>query len=237
MYLSSPLLPINASIPKINQQIKEKLTKLDWREKEIEIKQPTLILVPYFLYNYHYYTEHKDDKKEIIKDTFDGVLVIDGHSIKIEEDLVELIKHSWSKSTQTTPKEKFQEKWNNINKNQQNEVIQLKTAEYFGVPKQNVIITSTRKVLLAYYLIKVKVAGKEFEIKINTLNEEIIGMDKILPREKGYTELTKDTLNDLKPKNWWIYTKELFSDTKKQFKKLKTNPKLKQNKKVFQKLK
>lgn len=214
MYLSSPLLPINASIPKINQQIKEALSKKDWRE--IEIEKPVLILVPYFLYNYHYYTEHKDDGKGIIKDTFDGILVINGHTIKIEEDLVELIKHSWKKSIQTTPKEKFEEKWNNIDRKQQHEVIQLKTAEYFDVPKQNVIVTSVRKVLLAFYLTKVKVDHQEFEIKVNALNEKILGLEKIPSREKGFVELTKDTLHDLKkPKNWWIYSKELFTDTKK----------------------
>lgn len=214
MYLSSPLLPINASIPKINQQIKEALSKKDWRE--IEIEKPTLILVPYFLYNYHYYTEHKDDGKGIIKDTFDGILVINGHTIKIEEDLVELIKHTWKKSVQTTPKEKFEEKWNNIDRKQQHEVIQLKTAEYFDVPKQNVIVTSVRKVLLAFYLTKVKIDHQEFDIKVNALNEKIIGLEKIPSREKGLIELTKETISDLKkPKNWWIYSKELFVDTKK----------------------
>lgn len=214
MYLSSPLLPINASIPKINQQIKEALKKKDWHE--IEIEKPTLILVPYFLYNYHYYTEHKDSEKGVIKDTFDGVLVINGHTIKIEEDLVELIKHSWKKSIQTTPKEKFDEKWNNIDRKQQHEVIQLKTAEYFDAPKQNVLVTSVRKVLLGFYLTKVKVDHQEFEVKVNALNEKIHGLEKIPSREKGIVEITKDTMGDLKkPKNWWIYTKDLFKDTKK----------------------
>lgn len=241
MYLSNPLLPLNASIPKLTQKIKEELKKKDWNE--IEIQKPTLVLVPYFLYNYHYYTEHKDGDKGLIKDTFDGVLIINGHTIRIEENLVELIKHNWKKSIQNTPKEKFEEKWNNIDRKQQNEVIQLKTAEYFDVPKQNVIITSVRKVLLGFYLTTVKVDHQEFEIKINALNEEIKGLEKVPFREKGIVELTKDTFSDLKkPKNWWVYTKELFAETKKDKNKKKESsgkegqisfPKIKINLSIF----
>ncbi len=236
MYLSNPLLPLNASIPKINQKIKEALEKKDWHEFEIE--KPTLILVPYLLYNYHYYTEHKNSAKGVINETHDGVLVINAHKIKIEEKLTDLIKYTWKKSIQTIPKEKFEEKWNNIDRKQQHEVIQLKTADYFDVPKQNVIITSVRKVLLGFYLTKIKMGESEFDLKINAVDEKIEGLEKIPSREKGIVELTKSTLSDLKkPKNWLVYTKEFFSDTKESITKKDKNEEGNESKRIIPKIK
>jgi len=213
MYLTNPLLPLNVSLPKATQDVKEALEKKEWHD--IELGKHLLILVPYFLYNYHYYVE-QSTSNNFVKETFDGVLVINGHKIKIEEDLRDLIKYNWKKGAQTTPKGEFEEKWNNIDKKQQNEVIKLKTAEYFDVPKSNVIITSVRKVLVPSYQFEIKVDGKDYELKVNAVDGKISGIKEVPIREKGMVEITKETISELKnPSSWVKYTKEMFTDAAK----------------------
>lgn len=212
MYLGSPLLPITISAQKATQDLKEALEKKNWID--FEIVKETLILVPYFLYNYHYYVEQHKEGAQIIKEAFDGVLAIDGHSIKIEEDKVDLIKYSWNKAGQITPKETFDEKWNNIDKKEQHEIIKLKTAEYFDVPKSNVIVTAIRKVLVPFYVFKVTVGDAEFKVQKNAVDGAFYGLKEIPMREKSTIEITRETINELKdPKAWIKYTKEMMGGT------------------------
>jgi hypothetical protein len=217
MYLTNPLLPINVSQQKAVQDVKEALEKKQWHD--FDLGKPTLILVPYFLYNYHYYVEQSSADNNLIKETFDGILTINGHAIKIEEEFRDLVKYNWKKGSQTTPKGEFDEKWNNIDKKQQNEIIRLKTAEYFDVPKSNVIITSVRKVLVPSYLFMVKLGEEEYELRLNAVDEKVWGIKDVPEREKGMAEITRETIAELKkPSSWLKYTKEMVSDAIKDFK-------------------
>lgn len=208
MYLGSPLLPTNVSVQKATQDLKEALEKKYWNEPEII--NETLILVPYFLFNYHYYLEKQEEGSQKIKKAFDGVLAIDGHKIKIEEQMTDLIKYNWKKAQQNTPRQEFDEKWNNIDKKEQYEIIKLKTAEYFDVPKQNVIITSVRKILVPFYTFKVVCDEDEYKVKMNVVDGTFYGLKEVPAREKGTLEITKETLKELKkPSKWVEYSKEM----------------------------
>jgi len=210
MYLGSPLLPMNVSLQKATQDLKELLAKKFWNE--VEVTHEMLILVPYFLFNYHYYVEKEEEGTQKIKKAVDGVLAIDGHSIKVEENMTDLIKYSWKKAQQNIPKMEFDEKWNNIDKKEQYEIVKLKTAEYFDVPKQNVIITSIRKVLVPFYSFKIVCDEEEYRVKMNVIDGTFYGMEEVPAREKGALELTKETLLDLKkPSKWVSYSKEMVS--------------------------
>ncbi len=208
MYLGSPLLPMNVSLQKATQDLKEAFAKKYWNEPEIV--NETLLLVPYLLFNYHYYVEKQEEGSQKIKKAFNGILAIDAHAIKIEEHMTDLIKYNWKKSDQNTPKKEFDEKWNNIDKKEQYEIVKLKTAEYFDVPKQNVLITSIRKVLVPFFVFKVTCNETEYKVKMNVVDGTFYGLEGVLPREKGTLELTKETLNELKkPSKWVEYSKEI----------------------------
>ena len=207
MYLGNPLLPINFTVSSVGDSIKKKLTAKDWGE--YEQKPIKLFLLPYFLYNYHYFVENSGDGKSTIKSSVHGVLAIDGHSIEIDEGIVELLKHNWKKSSAEIPRGEFEEKYNNIGKREQDEVIQMKTAEHFEVPKQNVVISSARQMLVPFYRTSLVLEGKEYFLTINAIDGSIKGIKEIPDREKGYMELTRETINELKsPATWIKYSKE-----------------------------
>ncbi|MFA5931051.1 MAG: hypothetical protein WC821_01940 [archaeon] len=211
MYLGNPLLPINITAQAAAELIKKELEEKYW--SEYEQKSFMLDLVPYFLFNYHYYLENEGDGKHTIKSAVHGLLAIDGHNIVVREDLVKLLKHNWKKATPEIPRGEFHENWNNIEKREQDEVLQLKTAEHFGVPKTNVVISSAKKMLVPFYSIKLLINEEEYWITINALDGTVQGLKEIPERKKGYRELTKETISDLKKPSAWIkYSKEAITE-------------------------
>jgi len=206
--LGNPLLPINVTAPSAADLIKKELEKRNWHE--YELKPLKLFIVPYFLFNYHYFIEDSIDTKRTIKKAIHGILAVDGHKIVVREDYVELIKHSWKKSSPELPKGEFNEKWCNIDKREQDEVLKLKTAEYFNVPKINIVVSSAKKFFLPIYKTSVIAGKKEYPLTINAIDGNIEGISAVPNREKGYIEITRETINELKiPSNWLKYTKEI----------------------------
>jgi len=207
LYLGNPLLPINITAIGAASSIKKELESKNWHEYELGPLK--LDLVPYFLFNYHYYLENGGDGKKTIKSTVHGLLAVDGHRIEVRDDLVELLKNNWKKSSPEIPRGEFYEKWNNVDKREQDEVLQLKTAQFFGIPKPNVVISSPKKMLVPFYKTTVIIDEKEYSLIINAIDGSIQGIKEIPEREKGYMEITKETINDLKkPSSWIRYSKE-----------------------------
>jgi hypothetical protein len=211
MYLGNPLLPIKESLASAEQLVRKQLEKKSWLE--YEIKPLVLELVPFFLFNYHYYIENPGPGKSIVKNTIHGILVINGHSIEVREDLVDLIKHSWKKAVPEVPRGEFEEKWCNIDKREQDEVLKMQTAKYFNIPKDNVVVSSARKLFVPRYRTEAVIEGKKFPLLIYAIDGSIEGIKSVPEREKGYLELTRETIFELKkPKNWINYSKEAIMD-------------------------
>ena len=211
MYLGNPLLPINVTAESAQESLKKKLTQKNWHE--VELAKIKLDLVPYFLFNYHYFIDNGGDGKSTIKSTVHGTLAIDGHDIAVREDMTDLIKYNWKKSVPEVPRGEFDEKWCNIEKKEQDEVLQLTTAEHFEIPKQNLVISAARKFFVPLYKTSVKLEGKEYPFIINAIDGTISGIKEVPVREKGYLEITKETVRELKsPKAWVKYSKEALTE-------------------------
>lgn len=207
MYLGNPLLPINVPSKSAALSIKKAMEKIFW--SEYEQKDLVLTLVPYFLFNYHYYLESESPEKKTIKNSSHGVLAVDGHDISVRKDLVDLIKNNWKKASSLAPKSNFREKWNNIEKREEDSILGLKTAEFFGIPKSQVVVSSARKFLVPFYRTGVIVNKKEYPLVVNAVDGTIEGIKNIPARNKGYVEITRETIEELKdPSNWLKYSRE-----------------------------
>lgn len=212
MYLGNPLLPIKITTAEAAEKINKEIKKKNWYD--FELAPLKLTLVPYFLFNYHYYIENDNEGQNVIKSTVHGILAVDGHDIKIRTDLVDLLKHNWKNSVQEVPRGEFAERYCNIDKKDQTEVLQLKTAQYFNVPKSNVVVSEPRKLLLAEYWTIAKINGKKYNLTVNCVDGTIIGLKEIPERQKSYAELTRETFKELKdPKNWIKYSGEVIEET------------------------
>jgi len=211
VYLGNPLLPINITALSAAETIKKKLEAKNWQEYELGPLK--LNLLPYFLYNYYYYVEDNSDGKKTVKNTVNGVLALDGHAIEIREDLVELLKHNWKKTASEVPRGEFYEKWCNIEKREQDKVLQLSTAEYFGVPEGNVFVSNARKMMVPFYKTTVVLEEINYPLVVNAIDGSVEGIKEIPERQKGYLEITKETVNELKHPSAWIkYSKEALTE-------------------------
>jgi hypothetical protein len=207
-------LPLKVNGEQIAETLGSTLKKKNWHEFKLATLK--LTLVPYFLFNYHYYIEKDTKGEKIIESSVDGFLALNGVSISIEKGMEKIIKASLKEAVNEAPSIPFEEKETIIEKREQEEVIKVKTAEYFKIPKQNLVISSAKKVFVPFYETFVEVKEGIFDIKINAVSGDTIGIEKVPEREKGFLEITEETINDLKdPQQWIEYTKGLLVETGK----------------------
>jgi hypothetical protein len=202
------MLPTKITPEDVSAEIEKALKKKNW--KTFEASEPLLRLVPFFLFNYHYFEENDAGGRKLINKSHDGILAFNGYAIKIEDELTEPIKLNWKYSVIEAPKLKFKEKWNNLEKKEQQEILQIKTAQYFSVPKENVVISQAKKIFVPYFESYIKVNEKSYEVAYNALLKKFLDIDKVPVREKSIREITVETLNELrKPANWGKYAFEI----------------------------
>ncbi|MEK6958636.1 MAG: hypothetical protein AABW59_01180 [archaeon] len=199
------------------KEIREALNEKNWHDYKLAPLR--LNLVPYFFFNYHYYLEEEKAGHRVIKHSVDGLLSINGHKITVDPDNVELIKSNLKKALSEAPNSDYDVKWNNIEKKEQDDVIKLKTAQFFGVPKENVVISNPKKIFMPFYVTQVTIKKEkkeedEYGITYNALSKDMGGLENIPLREKSAVEITRETLRDLKsPEKWLEYSAGVLLET------------------------
>jgi len=222
MYLGNPLLPVNLSEKRLVKKIKLALKEKNWA---LEVPSPKLVLMPYFLFNYHYFTEEEKDGKKIIAESKDGLLALNGHTLKIDENIAKLMKKVMKLGSNETPKLEFEEKETMVEKKKEETILSLKTAEYFKIIKESVVISNAKRFFVPFYEASFEIEKKNYSLIVNAMDSpkkdsDIVlkGIDDVPTREKGLVEVTQETLDDLtKPEAWIDYSKGLLKETSKMF--------------------
>jgi hypothetical protein len=214
VYLGNPSLPLIVPVEEALKKISLVLTEKNW--KDFEIGTLKLSFVPYFIFTYHYYIESEKNGKKIIESSADGQLVLGGKSLKIENGLLKIISENIPKAISSPPSVEFEEKETQITKKTQDAVLQTKAAEFFKIPRETITVSSIKKILIPFYESFITLEENTYQITINALDGKLMGVEKVPSREKGFIEITKETLGDLKdPKAWLQYTKGLAIETAK----------------------
>ncbi len=216
MFLGNPSLPLEFPVNEALSKVNGILTKKNWHN--FEVGNLKMVLVPYFFFHYHYYieSENKEESKKVIEKSFDGYLALNGVTLEMEKNSADLIKKYLKKLSNEAPSMPFEEKETLLEKKECEKVIRFKSAEHFKIPKENILISSIKKVFFPLYETFIEVNKQNFEIVINATNGEVLGIGAVPEREKGFLELTKETLTELsEPKAWLTYSKGLFTETGK----------------------
>ena len=214
MFLGNPLLPINVPVDEALSKLSALLLEKNWNE--IEIGTPKLTLVPFYSFNYHYFTEEDKGSSKVVTSSKDGFLSFDAITLKIDEGMGKLLSSSKDKIVNEISLKEFVEKEMKIEKREVSAVIQFKVAALFNVPKKNVVISNPKKYLIPLYEFSFSIAAENQLVVVNAVDGSVKGMDKIPVREKSAVEVTRETLSDLrKPKAWVEYSKGLVSETGK----------------------
>lgn len=209
MYLGNPALPVLFPAKEALKKVNKVLVEKNWQE--FDIASMKLVLVPFFFYQYHYFIEEEKESTRIVKETVDGFIALNAHSLKINENAARLIKENLDKQHNQAPDIEFSTQDINLAKKDQDKVILLKTAQHFKIPKENFVVSDIRVFFVPFYETQITINENHYAIVINAVDGNILGIEKIPEREKGFLELTQETLQDLlEPSNWVKYTKEMF---------------------------
>ncbi len=232
MFLGNPSLPVNMPVNEALEETQKILKEKNWLN--FELGSLKLVLMPFFYFNYHYYREKENNGEKVIESSVDGFLALNGSELRINEDITDLIKNNLKTITNTAPEIEFEEKETSVEKREQDEVLKFKTAEFFQIPKDNVVISSARKLFVPFYETFITIEKNTFEIKINAVTKEIIGIEEVPEREKGFLEITKETIEDLsRPEGWIRYSKELLVGGSKKIPKVVSSKSSQEKKKSF----
>lgn len=217
MFLGNPSLPLKVPVNEALAKVEKVLREKNW--EDFSLGTMKLVLVPYFYFNYHYYREKESSQGKIIESSVDGFLALNGVELHIEEDTAKIIQKNLKEVTNNSPEIEFSELETSVGKKEQDEVLKFKVAEFFQIPKHNVVISSSKKYSLPLYETFITIGKETYQININAINGELIGIEKVPEREKGFVELTKEVIHDLStPKGWLKYSKEMFIDAGKKAK-------------------
>ena len=93
----------------------------------------------------------------------------------------------------------------------------IKVAHFFKLPKETVVISSLKKCFLPVYETFITIGEKTHKINVNAYGEgNIVGVEDVADREKGFIELTKEALEELStPKGWVNYSKGIVNEVGK----------------------
>ena len=208
------VFPLTLSVKEALQKINKILAEKNW--KDFGVGELKLVLFPYYFYSYHSHMEQEENGKNIVNSSKDGFLVLNGFSLNIEENNVKMVKDNIEKLTSEVPLVEYEVKNSQINKSTQEHILKIKTAELLHLEKENVIVSNVKKIMVPMYELIITIDEKTYGITINAVNGEMYGIENILEREKGFLEITQETLRDLRdPKAWVEYTKGLAVETKK----------------------
>jgi hypothetical protein len=211
MYLGNPMLPVSLPVNEALQKITKILEEKNWQN--FEIGSMKLVLTPFFFYQYYYFLEEEKSNSKIVTQTVDGYISLNANSLKIDEAISKLIKNKSREQDNVAPQIEFSELESNLSKKQEEKVLTVKTAQFFSVPKENMGISNVRQVLVPFYETQITIMSQTYSIVINAIDGDLKGVEKIPIREKGFLEITRETLDELtSPTTWVTYTKELFLD-------------------------
>jgi hypothetical protein len=214
LYLGNPLLPLSLSAKQALIKVETVLREKNW--KDFDAGELKLVLIPYYLYNYHFYTRAEKEGEVFVQSSKDGVLALNGTSLKVEEKTVKIITENIGKGEQIAPAIEHEVKKSPLTKSTQEHILKVKTAEFFKLSIDQVVVSNVKTVMFPMYESFITVQGETHEIIVDGVSGNIYGIEEVGEREKGFLEITQETLQDLKdPRAWVEYTKGLAIETRK----------------------
>lgn len=177
--------------------------------KVAEIK---LVYVPFWKTSYIAFFEKVSDGQKIVSRTVSSKRALD-NQLRFDDELLFLLGSSAveKKPAHAYP---FEVVKAHIPENDAKKIVQIKLAEMLMLGKDNVIVSELEKFYFPKWVAFLEVAEGTYRIEVNAVNGKIFGREKVPLREKGWLEITSETLNELKePEAWARYASEIASGT------------------------
>jgi len=205
MFVGNPVFPISFKLEQVAGLVEETLKRKNWLSFEKgEIK---LVLSPFYLF---YYDAGFEEEGKLKEETTHGKLALNARTAELNKELEEsmpeeseLVKELLDSYPLIVRKPIFSAK-------EAEKIALLKTASLLQTDRKNIVLTGLKMIYYPMWLAFVTVKSGTYQLEISAVSGEVYGEEKVPSREKGFVEVTKETLQELKqPGAWLRYSREI----------------------------
>lgn len=181
------------------------LKERHWRD--FELADLSLFYVPYWFFNYDVYRE-VEGKSE----SFSSQMCLNAVTGELEPMIAQVTKEiPVERSKEITHDTAYKVKHSTVREDEVKEIAAIKIAGQVGIPKSNVTISGVTMVYIPVYLIWVTLKAGYRHVELDGVSGSPLNIEDVPERERGFMEVTKDMIDDLKtPQGWVDYSKVAF---------------------------
>jgi hypothetical protein len=181
------------------------LKQRHWRN--FELANLGLVYTPYWFFNYDVYREVAEKSE-----SFSSQMCLNARTGELVPMIVQITKElPLEKSTEITHNVSFETEKPTVQESEVKEIAQIKIAGQLGIPRSNVTISAINLMYVPTYQIWVTLSSGIRKVELDGMSGSPLNIEEVPARERGFLEVTRDTLEELKtPKGWVDYSKKAF---------------------------
>lgn len=213
MILGKKAFLVSFDLERMQGLVKEHLGERHW--KKFDLGEITLSYAPYYVFNFDAFLESDQGGKSVVSDHDSGTMAMNAVSGELSDEVAELAEENEIAFVKS-PGEgiSFEVEKPSYSAEEVKRIAPLRIASKLGIGKEGVIASGFELAYLPEWVAKVKLEGEEYDLRVNAVSGEVISEEEIPFRQKGWGEVTKETLSDLKhPRGWVSHSRRLASTT------------------------
>lgn len=205
MILNKPSFSISFTFEDTISLIEKLIKKRRWTG--FSVADVKLTYYPYWTFRYSVFVEKEDEKenRKVTEELGSGRHAVDALTGELNEKIISVMEKSGLEIIKE-PKENypFEVIKPEIEEKEVKQILPLKIASLKGTTKDHVILSNIKLVYLPVWDIGVTIEDKNHRLEVNAVTGEIYNEEEVLERERGWIEITNETLSDLKNPGAWV---------------------------------
>ena len=219
MFIEKPAFPVSVDLSEAGEKVSNLLKRRHWIA--FTFSSTILVYVPYYFYSYDIVEETEKKTNHVSS----GSKAFNAFNKEFDAEVADLASlEDVSRSNEVSEEDAPRVLSPKINESEAKDIILVKTASLAGTSKKNVMISGLELFYVPFWIVKANVKlgvdeKHELGLRINATTGNIVNEASVPFKEKGFSELTSEALDDLsKPSEWINYSVELASKLSKGFK-------------------
>lgn len=225
MHLDKTSFPISFSFEDCVSYIESQINSRGWTD--FEVADVKLVYYPYWFFRYDTYRESVPEPFESPDETAEGeageegeegltdggsvsavesgYLAMDAVTAEIDPEIAAMIEgNEFKRIKEVEEGYEFEVEDHKIKHSGAERIAPLKAAEHLGTSLDKVIVSHLKLIHVPFWELNVSVAEGVYSFEINAVTGETVSEEEIPEREKGWMEVTNETLEELKQPGAWM---------------------------------
>lgn len=201
MVLESPALVLNINVQDVLGILEKTLKEKNWAN--FEVANLKLVYVPYYVFNYDVLVE-TDVQGQPFSQATTGVAALNAVNGKLDRFLAETLEQrpvSYEKEISHGLEYELQPLA--ITRAEVTDACRVKLAGQYNVKKENLSAFGFRTLYWPVWRIFVTLPDKTQRIEIDAVSGTPLNFEEVPEREKGWIEVTQDTIQKMKSPSGW----------------------------------